>query len=93
VEEARAVLARLERIDALDRARADPAVVLGELRELVREAEVWARRERDARAASAVEGVAERVIGCPSAPVSPLGASGTLEIGLRWANRPHPASR
>src|SRR5437763_17013396 len=27
VEEARAVLARLERIDALDRARADPAVV------------------------------------------------------------------
>ena len=47
MEEARAVLARLERIDALERARADRAVVLAELRELVREAETWARRERD----------------------------------------------
>ena len=87
------MLARLERIDALDRARADPAVVLDELRELVREAEVWARRERDTRAAAAVEDVAERVIGRPSSPLSPPGANGTLEIGLRWANRPHPASR
>jgi hypothetical protein len=60
VEEARAVLARLERIDQLDRGRADPDVVLEELRELVREAEVWARRERDARAAAAAAYLAER---------------------------------
>jgi hypothetical protein len=66
MEEARAVLARLERIDALDRARADPAVVLDELRELVREAEVWARRERDARAVRAVERIVEHA----SAPIA-----------------------
>jgi hypothetical protein len=59
VEEARAVLARLERIDALDRARADPEVVLGELRELVREAEAWACRERDERAIAAAQRLAE----------------------------------
>jgi hypothetical protein len=62
VEEARAVLARLERIDALDRARADPAVVLGELRELVRVAEAWARRERDERAVAAAQRLAEHAI-------------------------------
>jgi len=58
VEEARAVLARLERIEALDRASADPHLLLGELRELVREAEAWARRERDPRALAAVEALA-----------------------------------
>jgi len=47
MEEARAVLARLERIEALDRERADPHLVLAELRELVHEVEVWAKRERD----------------------------------------------
>jgi hypothetical protein len=62
MEEARAVLARLERIEALDRARADPAAVLGELRELVREAEAWARRERDQRAIAAAEQLAEHAI-------------------------------
>jgi hypothetical protein len=55
VEEARAVLERLERIEALDRACADPNVLLGELRELVREAETWAKRERDPRAQAAAE--------------------------------------
>ncbi len=60
VDEARAVLTRLERIEALDRARADPAIVLDELRELVREAEVWARREGDERASAAVEVIAEQ---------------------------------
>jgi hypothetical protein len=60
MEEARAVLARLERIDALERARADPAVVLAELRELVHEAEIWAHRERDPGAIAAAERLAER---------------------------------
>ena len=47
MEEAHAVLARLERIEALDRAGAPPSALLPELHALVREAEVWARRERD----------------------------------------------
>ena len=52
----------VERIDTLERARADPAVVLGELRELVREAEAWARAERDTRALAAAQRLAEHAI-------------------------------
>jgi hypothetical protein len=37
------VLRRLERIEALDRVRAPAGTILGELRELVHEAEAWAR--------------------------------------------------
>ena len=65
MDEARAVLARLERIEALEREdAASPQIVapqilarqiLAELRELVREAEAWARREHDDRAAAAAE--------------------------------------
>ena len=62
MEEARAVLARLERIEALDRAQAEPGVLLGELRELVREVEIWARRERDPRAEAAARLLAELAI-------------------------------
>ena len=62
MEEARAVLARLERIEALDRARGDPAAVLGELRELVREAEIWAKRERDPGAEAAAQLLAARAM-------------------------------
>ena len=32
---------------------AEPGVLLGELRELVREVEIWAKRERDPRAEEA----------------------------------------
>jgi hypothetical protein len=62
VEEARAVLARLERIEALDRTHAEPAVLLDELRELVREVEIWAKRERDPRAEAAAQLLAEHAI-------------------------------
>lgn len=62
MEEARAVLARLERIETLDRERADPHLVLAELRELVREVEIWARRERDPRAEEAARVLAEHAI-------------------------------
>ena len=55
VEEARAVIHRLDRIDALEREGAHPTTLLAELRELVREAEAWARREGDERAQRAVE--------------------------------------
>jgi hypothetical protein len=53
MDEARAVLTRLDRIEALDRRQASPGVLLAELRELVAEAEQWARRERDEGALSA----------------------------------------
>jgi hypothetical protein len=62
MEEARAVLSRLERIEALDRANAEPGVVLDELRELVREVEAWARRERDPGAEAAAALLAEHAI-------------------------------
>ena len=62
MDEARAVLARLERIEALDRAHAEPHILLGELRELVREVEVWAARERDPRADEAAQLLAEHAI-------------------------------
>jgi hypothetical protein len=53
MDEARAVLARLERIEALDRSGAAPALLLAELRALAREAGEWARAERDPGAAAA----------------------------------------
>jgi hypothetical protein len=46
MDEARRVLARLERIEALDRERAGPDDLLAELRSLLSEAEAWARAER-----------------------------------------------
>ena len=45
MDEARAVLQRIRRIEALDRGGAPAAELLRELRALVREAERWARRE------------------------------------------------
>ena len=53
------MLERLERIETLDRVDAPPGVLLAELRELVREAETWARREGDPRATAAVDAAAE----------------------------------
>ena len=47
MEEAHAVIERLDRIEALDREHADPRLVLAELRELVQEVEAWVKRERD----------------------------------------------
>jgi hypothetical protein len=55
VDEARAVLERLSRIEALESAGAPAPALLDELRELVREAEAWARLEADARADAALD--------------------------------------
>ena len=55
MDEARAVLARLDRIEALEREGAPPGVLLEELRGLVQEAEAWARVEGDERGRDAVE--------------------------------------
>jgi hypothetical protein len=45
MEESRAVLERLERIEALDRAGAERPALLTELRALLGEAEAWSRAE------------------------------------------------
>jgi hypothetical protein len=65
MDEARAVLARLERIEALEREGADAHSLLAELRELVREAALWAECERDPQARAAAEALvqAEREAG------------------------------
>lgn len=62
MEAARAVLQRLERIEALEREGARPAAILAELHELVREAEAWARLEGDERAITAAATLAERAM-------------------------------
>jgi hypothetical protein len=53
MDEAEKVLERLRRIRELDEGNAAPALLLDELRELVSEAEGWARVEGDARARAA----------------------------------------
>jgi len=60
MEEAYAVMQRLERIEALDRERARPETLIAELRELVREAEEWVRAEGEpSRAVAAVDELSE----------------------------------
>jgi hypothetical protein len=66
MDEARAVIDRLDRIEALERDGATLGVLLDELRGLVREAEAWARAEGDARAAAAVERC-DQALGVPAA--------------------------
>jgi hypothetical protein len=45
MDEARAVLRRLKRIETLERTGAPPGDVLAEVRELLREGEAWLERE------------------------------------------------
>jgi hypothetical protein len=64
MDEARAVLARLERVEALEREAAPASALLAELRLLVVEAEAWARTDRvDGRAEDAVAGCAAALEG------------------------------
>jgi len=55
VEAARAILERLERIEALDRRGAPPAEILAELSTLVTEAEAWSRAEGSEEGERAVD--------------------------------------
>jgi len=57
VEESRAVLERLERIEALDRARAEPGEIVAELRALLDEAKAWSLVEGGDGGERAVEGL------------------------------------
>ena len=47
MDEARAVMHRLERIEALEREGAGPKQLLAEVRELLREGEAWLETERE----------------------------------------------
>lgn len=55
MDEARAVLERLERIEALDRAGADRPTLLTELRGLLADAEAWSEAEGGDAGESAVD--------------------------------------
>jgi hypothetical protein len=57
MDEARAVLERLERIEALDRAGAEKLELLVELRALLAEAEAWSRVEGGDAGECAVDGL------------------------------------
>jgi hypothetical protein len=57
MDEARAVLERLERIEALDRAGAERPELLVELRALLEEAEAWSRVEGGDAGECAVDGL------------------------------------
>jgi hypothetical protein len=57
MDEARAVLERLERIEALDRAGAGRKALLAELRGLLEEAEAWSSVEGGDAGEDAVEGL------------------------------------
>jgi hypothetical protein len=59
MDEAGAVMRRLDRIEALDRESAHPTTLLVELRALVQEAEAWVRVEGDERSADAVDAMKE----------------------------------
>jgi hypothetical protein len=55
MDESHAILERLERIEALDRAGGQAADLVEELRALLVEAEAWSRREGGDAGARAVE--------------------------------------
>jgi hypothetical protein len=55
VDESRAVLARLERIESFDRRGVGPDTLVEELRALLAEAEAWSQREGDDDAERAVD--------------------------------------
>ena len=68
------VLERIKRIQALDREQAPASSLLGELRELVAEAEAWVRVEGDDQAVAAAAQLAESVAGVEEVVLEPAGA-------------------
>jgi hypothetical protein len=66
MDEARAVLERLERIELLEREGAGREALIGELRVLLREAEAWARTEGGDAAERATDGLRAALATCGS---------------------------
>ena len=64
MEEAQAVLARLERIEELRRSQAPAATMLDEVRALLCEAETWSRTEGGDAGRQAVAGLRDAIVRC-----------------------------
>ena len=94
MDEARAVIHRLERIEALEREGAVPELMLAEVRELLREGEEWVRAEREGTDAaaealdrcrlaqdrgSACSAAEEVVPALPAGPLNPTGSSPSVQ--------------
>ena len=75
MDEARAVLERLERIEALDREGAGRAALLPELRALLEEAEAWSSTEGGDAGADAVDGLRSALerASCRHQPLAEVG--------------------
>jgi len=74
MDEARAVIRRLERIEALDRNSAPAGVLLAEGRALLEEAEAWVQVEPSGTgAAEDALGRCRSALGAPEAAASALG--------------------
>jgi hypothetical protein len=69
VDEARTIIRRLERIEALQSAEAPAAALLAEVRQLLREGEAWLAAERD--------GTGRRRAGDETRPAPALDATGS----------------
>ena len=65
MDESRAVLDRLERIEALDRTGAEPLVLVAELRALVAEAIDWSQAEGGDAGVRAVDNLRSALAGAP----------------------------
>lgn len=74
MDEVARVLERIRRIRQLDREQAPASFLLDELRELVTEAEAWARLEGDARAGAAAALLADSVANVEEVVLEPAGA-------------------
>jgi hypothetical protein len=83
MDEARRLMARLERIEELRANAAAPAALLDELRGLLRDGEAWALAEgvSAARARRALEGLDAALAGCDLPPgTEPSGSSDRKEV-------------
>jgi hypothetical protein len=102
MDEARRVIARLERIDALRAARAAPSDLVAELRELVRDGQAWLAAERAGEAAEQdrrlepVPGAAKPSGQVPVAAQSlgqvPAAAESSGQVPAAESPRPVPAA-
>ncbi|HEX2293323.1 MAG TPA: hypothetical protein VHH55_08415 [Gaiellaceae bacterium] len=72
MDEARAVLRRLDRIEQLDRDDAPTGVLLDELRRLLRDGEAWLRAEPEPHGAVEALAGCRRALDVPGSEVMPL---------------------
>lgn len=107
MDEARAVIHRLDRIEALESEGATPQHLLAEVRELLREGEEWIRAERDGtdRAEEALDrcrlahgrgsacDAAEKVVpALPARPLNPAGSSPSVQANPASDDRRVPVA-